>query len=296
MELRHGWRLLAIACGVFFFGTLGSFGQECRVTTTVRVRSDPGTSAVSLTSEQLTAKIGANPARVISVTNAQKPATIVLIDFSSSMKAEWQQSLEAAKQLTGGAGDRVGVVVFNYQIFDFANGREATNKLLERLATLKPRMDGTALYDTLIEVANSAKDPNTVLIFLSDGKDNESHNTPEQTIDLFLKNRWPPVFGLVLDYSDDEKRRGYFKKVVTETGGILAHPSSASGVAEAASQLWSTIDAPFTVVLQASQPVLKPEKLKIEMIGPNGNSGHRTEIVHVSMISGCDATAPPVTN
>ena len=76
------------------------------------------------------------------------------------------------------------------------------------------------------------------------------------------------------------------------TGGVLAYPSSASKVAEAASELSSEINAPFTIVLQASPPVLKPQKLKLEVVGPS----HGTKVAHVAEITGCDATLTPSTN
>lgn len=116
------------------------------------------------------------------------------------------------------------------------------------------------------------------------------------TVDWFLKNRWPPVFGLVLDYAHNQTRRGNFKKIVAGTGGVLAYPSSASKVAEAASELSSEINAPFTIMLQASQPVLKPQKLKLEVVGPDGKPSHGTEVAHVAEITGCDATSTPSTN
>lgn len=266
------------------------------MTTTVRVLSN-GIPTVSLAPVQLGAKIGGSPATVVSVTREPKPVTILLIDISSSMKEIWGQSLAAAKQLSASAGDGVAVVVFGDQIVDHASGREPTDKLLDRLATLQIKTvgTGTALYDALIEVAGAAKNPNTALIVISDGEDNASLHSTDQTVDSFLKNRWPPVFGLVLDYSHNQTRREYFKKIVDGTGGILAYPS-ASKVAEAASELSSEINTPFTIVLQASPPVLKPQKLKLEVVGPDGKPSHGTKVVHVAEITGCDATPAPSPN
>jgi uncharacterized protein with von Willebrand factor type A (vWA) domain len=249
MRLRHLRYVLVIACGAFFIA-LSSFGQECRVTTTVRVLNEHGMSDLSLTPEQLSARIGSGSAKVVSVTQGAKPVTILLIDISSSMKEMWAQSVAAAKQISAGAGDRVAVVVFREQIVDHASGREPTDKLVDRLATLKTSMGGTALYDTLIDTAGAAKNPNTALVVISDGEDNASRHSSDQTVDWFLKNRWPPVFGLVLDYAHSQTRRGYFKKIVAGTGGVLAYPSSASKVAEAASELSSAINMPFTITLQ----------------------------------------------
>jgi hypothetical protein len=296
VQLWHPWRLLVIAWVAFGIVVVGSFGQECRVTTTVRVLSQHGIPTVSLKPEQLSAKIGGSPATVVSVAQEPKPVTILVIDISSSMKEMWGQSVAAAKQVSASAGDRVAVVVFSDQIVDDASGREPTDKLLDRLATLKISLGGTALYDTLMEVAGAAKNPNTALVVISDGEDDASLHSSDQTVDSFLKNRWPPVFGLVLDYAHNQRRREYFKKIVDGTGGVLAYPSSASKVAEAASEVSSEINAPFTIMLQASPPVLKPQKLKLEMVGPDGKPSHGTKLAHVAEITGCDATPTPSTN
>lgn len=296
MQLWHPCRLLVIACLALCIGIVGSFGQECRVTTTVRVQSEHGRSTISLAPERLRAKIGASPARVVSVTQEPKPATILLIDISSSMKEMWEQSVAAAKQLSVSAGDSVTLVVFRERILGHATGREPTNQLLDRLATLKTSMGGTALYDTLIEAAAAAKNPNTALVVISDGEDNASRHSSAQTVDLFLRNHWPPVSGLVLDYGRSRTRRDYFKNIVTGTGGVVVYPPSASKVAETASELSSEINVPYTIVLQASQPVLKPQKLKLEVVGPDGKTSHGAEIAHVAEISGCDATPIPSTD
>jgi Mg-chelatase subunit ChlD len=296
MQLWHACRLLVIGCVVFRTGVVGSLGQECRVTTTLRVLRGHDSSTVSLAPEELRAKIGGSPARVVSVTQEPKPVTVLLVDISSSMKEMWEQSVAAAKQLSASAGERVAVVVFREQILGHASGREPTDQLLDRLASLKTSMGGTALYDTLIEVAGAAKYPNTALVVISDGEDNASRHSSDQTVDSFLKHRWPPVFGLVLDYAHDQKRREYFKKIVAGTGGVFAYPSSASKVAEAASELSSEINAPFTITLLAPQSILRPQKLKLEVVGPDGRPSRGTEVAHVAEVTGCDETPTPSTN
>lgn len=285
-------RVLALGFGLVFISYI-SLAEECRVTTTVRLLDEHGDSALNISPEQLSAEIGGSQAKVVSIAAGTKPVTILLMDISSSMKETWGQSVAAAKQIATSAGDKVAVVVFRERILDHASGREATDKLLDGLANEKPSMGGTALYDSLIEVASAAKNPNTALVVISDAGDNASHNSSDQTVNWFLKNRWPPVFGLVLDYAHDHTHREYFKKIVVGTGGLVAYPSSASKVAEAASELSGKINAPFTITLQASQPVLKPEKLKLEVVGSDGHPRHDFKIAHVAEITACDATSIP---
>jgi hypothetical protein len=287
------WRALVVALSLLFI-TQASLGQECRVTTTVRLVDEHGSPVLNIAPEQLKAEIGGSPAKVVAFAAGTKPVTILLIDISSSVSETWGQSVAAAKQLAGSAGDRVAAVVFRDRILDHASGREATDKLLDRLSTVKTSMGGTALYDSLIEVAGAAKNPDAALIVISDGHDNASRNSSDHVVDQFLKNRWPPVFGLVLDYVHKEARPG-FKKIIAETGGLAAYPSSATKVAEAASELSAEVNAPFMVTLQASHPVLKPEKLKLEVMGPDGKPRHGIQISHVAEITACDETPLPPT-
>ena len=283
-----------VAFTLAFLMTRSGFGQECRVTTTVRLVDEHGHPALNISAEQLKAEIGGSPAKVISLAEGTKPETILLIDISSSsMKEMWGQSVAAAKQLSAGAGDRVATVIFRERILDYASGREATDKLLDSLATLKTSIGGTALYDTLIEIAGRAKSPDTALVVIGDGEDNASRNSSDQTVNWFLKNRWPPVFGLVLDRDHDHTRRGYFKKIVAGTGGLVVYPSSASKVAESASELSADINAPFTITLQAPQLLSEPAKLKLEVVASDGKPRRDIQIAHVAQVTACDATQGP---
>jgi len=290
LKMRRFSRVLILAFGIALIART-SFGQECRVTTTVRLLDEHSVSR-NVTPEELTAQIGGRPAKVISIERGTPPVTILLIDVSSSMKQTWDQSVAAAKQLFANAGDRVAVVIFREQILDRASGSAAASKLLDHLANEKIGYSsgGTALYDSLIAVAGAAKKPDTALVVISDGGDNASRNSSDQTVKWFLKNHWPPVFGLILDYATDQTRRGYFNKIAAGTGGLAAYPSSASKVAEAAAELSAQINAPFTITLQPSQRITKPENLKLEALGLNGKRRNDIQIAHVAEITACDAT------
>lgn len=264
--------------------------EECRITATVRLLDEHG-PVLSIAPERLKAQIGGSPAQVVSATPRPKPVTIVMIDASSSMKEEWAQSLAAAKQIVAGAGERVAVVVFRDRILDHASGPQAVNQLLDRLATQKTGMGGTAQYDALIQIAAAAKNPDTVLVVIGDGEDNASRNSSDQTLNLFLRNHWPPVFGVVLDYSHDHTRRGYFKKIVVGTGGLVAYPS-ASKIGEAASALSAEINAPLMITLKPSQAIVKPEKLKVEFVAPDGKPSD-IQVAHVAEVTSCNATTAP---
>ena len=129
------------------------FGQECRVSTTLRFIKEDGKPLTSVTADQIRAKIGGGLAKTISLTPNSKPSLLLLIDNSSSIKGMWNELISAAKQLANAAGDDVAAVVFRERILAAANGSLETAKLLDGLPAMIPQPGGTTVYDTLIEVA-----------------------------------------------------------------------------------------------------------------------------------------------
>lgn len=202
------------------------------------------------------------------------------------MKDEWPQSIAAARQLAAKAGDRVAAIVFREKIVAQAAGPVDTNKLLDELATMKTIRGGTALYNTLIDVAGRVKNRNSALVVISDGEDNMSHYSPEQTVKLFAQSSWPPVFGVVLDYTHGETRRGYFRKIVESTGGLMVMPSSASKVADAVDRLAANIFGSFMVTLEPSRPAASLAKLRLEVVGP----GKKVHVAHMAEVGNCEPT------
>lgn len=281
--------LVALAAGAVF-------GQECRVTTTIRLLDEHGTPVRDITPEQLTAEVGGHPAKIAAANQGSTPVTILMIDISSSMEDVWPKAVAAAKQISADAGDRVAVAVFRDQILAHASGREATNKLIDSLPSAKTSRGGTAIYDSVAAMASAATHPDTVLVIITDGGDNASHHSAEQTANSFLKNRWPPVFALVLDYTEPHTHREYFKKIPVTTGGVVLYPLSASKIPEAASELSADINSPLVVTLLMAEPITKPEKLKLAVLGPDGKPRHDIQIAHVADLAACDPTPAPPPN
>jgi hypothetical protein len=298
--MKHWWavaglllcRLLAsiiVIAGM----TRSGLGQECRVTTTVRLLDEHQQAVQNVVADQLKAEVGGNPAKIIALSPNAKPGLILLLDASSSVKGTWNQSIAAAKQLASRAGDDIAIIVFRDRIRGYATGRADVEKLLDQLSSQTPSAGGTALYDALIEVAGQLSNRNVAMIVISDGEDNSSSHSSDATVSLFLRSSWPPVFGLILDYGHEQTRRGYFKKIAAATGGYAVYPSSGSKVPAAVNDLAATVFAPFTVMLRPSRPISKPAKLKVEVIGADNKPRHDIRSVHAAEIAGCDAPLPP---
>jgi hypothetical protein len=205
------------------------------------------------------------------------------------MKKTWKQSIAAARQLVDAVGENVNLFAFDIGISAYAVGRSKSEDLLDRLlqqgAPNPP--GGTALYDTLIEVARRVTAHNATIVVISDGGDNVSHHSPDAAASLFLSSSWPPVFALVLDYEETDRRRGYFKKIPAATGGLILYPASASKVPSATKELADVVLNPVTMRLELPQPMTDSAKLELEVVREDGRPRKDINVLHVAKLAIC---------
>ena len=217
---------------------------------------------------------------------------VLFLDASGSMKHSWVQSIAAAKQLASST-EHIALVVFREGLLLHTNGHSETNKLLDELASKNDNWGGTPLYDALIQIATGVGKQNVVLVVITDGQDNMSQHSADETTALFLRSSWPPVFGLVLDYDHEGPRREYFKKIVTATGGLIVRPPSASEVLHAASELADETASVYNVTLQTKQLSVAKTKLKLEMAAADKKAIRGIRIAHVAEVTGCQPSSAP---
>jgi|KBSMisStandDraft_5_1062788.scaffolds.fasta_scaffold81513_2 hypothetical protein len=268
-----------------------ALGQDCTVRTIFRAIDKHGQPAMTITPDRIKAEISGIPANVDSL-SAAKPDVILMVDVSSSMKDVWNQVIEAANQLLERAGGNVVVVAFGEEIYGHATGRVSSKDFLNQLSKhVYSGRRGTALYDSLIEVASHVTSRDAAIVIISDGEDDMSRNSSDQTVTLFLKSSWPPVFGLILDYSEGGSHgvRRYFKKISTATGGAVLYAPSASKVSVVTDGLTKMVLNSFDVVLQPAQSLTNPARLKLEAIGSQGREDKEISLLHVAEIAGCDS-------
>jgi hypothetical protein len=136
---------------------------------------------------------------------------------------------------------------------------------------------------------NSLKTPNAAIVVLSDGGENASTHSSDATVQLLIRTSSPSVFALILDYDREHSySRGYFKKIPTDTGGLIEYPPSSSTVPEAMAKLIATLQNTLVVALQPSKPVTKMARLKLDAIGPNGKPQHDIRLLTVAEVASCD--------
>jgi VWA domain-containing protein len=289
-------RLTLVSVASISIGMLvGSvYGQSCEASTPLRLVDRRGQPVANITRDQLRVKVNGTPVTVRSLEPVTKPGVVLILDVSPSMKKTWKQSMAAAKQLVEAVGENVDLFAFDMGISAYAVGRSKSEDLLDRLlqqgAPNPPR--GTALYDTLIEVARRVTTHNATIVVITDGGDNASYHSSDATASLFLSSSWPPVFALVLDYEETNTRRGYFKKIPAATGGLILYPASASKVSSTTKELADVVLNPIAMGLQLSQPTADSAKLEVEVVGENGRPSKEINVLHAAKLTACNPHEP----
>jgi Ca-activated chloride channel family protein len=182
----------------------------------------------------------------------------LLIDSSGSMYdkrvAVDKASLDFVK--LSNPEDEEFLVDFSWEAFidqDFTNN---IDKLQQGLGYIKSS-GGTAIYDALVASADylskNAKHPKQVLLVITDGEDNASSATLEQTIRRIQDLDGPVIYCVGLLFGDDtDKResrhaRRVLETLAEQTGGAAYFPKSVKEVDAIAAEVAQDIRTQYTI-------------------------------------------------
>ncbi len=182
----------------------------------------------------------------------------LLIDSSGSMYdkrvAVEKASLDFVK--LSNPQDEEFLVDFSWEAFidtDFTNN---IDKLREGLGYIKSS-GGTAIYDALVAsadyLAKNAKHPKQVLLVVTDGEDNASTATLEQTIRRIQDLDGPVIYcvGLLFGEDTDKRESRHARRVLEtlaeQTGGAAYFPKSVNQVDEIAAEVAQDIRTQYTI-------------------------------------------------
>jgi Ca-activated chloride channel homolog len=182
----------------------------------------------------------------------------LLIDSSGSMydkrAAVDKTSLDFVK--LSNPDDEEFLVDFSWEAFidqDFTNN---IDKLQEGLGFIKSS-GGTAIYDALVAsadyLAKNAKHPKQVLLVVTDGEDNASSATLEQTIRRIQDLDGPVIYcvGLLFGEDTDKRESRHARRVLEtlaeQTGGAAYFPKSLKDVDAIAAEVAQDIRTQYTI-------------------------------------------------
>jgi Ca-activated chloride channel homolog len=182
----------------------------------------------------------------------------IIIDNSGSMRDKRAAVNAAALDLVKASNreDEAFVVNFSDEAFIDCDFTSDIGKLREGLSHIDSK-GGTALYDAVVasadQLAKGAKRPKQALLIITDGEDNASTFSLEQTIRRVQDLQGPVVYSIGLLFGDEgggrESRRAKraLKLLSEETGGMSFFPKSLADVDEIAAEVARDIRNQYTI-------------------------------------------------
>ena len=189
----------------------------------------------------------------------------ILVDNSGSMRSKRGAVNAAALDLVRASNpqDEAFIVNFSDEAFIDQDFTSDLNKLRDGLAHYDSK-GGTALYDATVasadELSKGAKRPKQVILIITDGEDNASGLTLEQTIRRVQDLGGPIVYCIGLLFGDDgggheaRQAKRALQLLAQETGGIAYFPRSLNDVDPVATEVARDIRSQYTIGYHSTKP------------------------------------------
>ena len=243
--------------------TLRENAYEVRLNATVI--DNNGRSIQTLTKDAFRVYEDGVPQTISSFRHEDLPVSLgILIDSSGSMYDKRLAVEEASLDLVklSNPQDEAFVVDFSWEAFIDQDFTSDINKLQKGLDYIKSS-GGTALYDALVAsadyTAKNAKHPKQVLLVITDGEDNASTATLEQTIRRIQDIDGPVIYsiGLLFGQDTDKREARHARQVLEalsqETGGVAYFPKSVKDVDAIAAEVAKDIRTQYTIAYHSTK-------------------------------------------
>jgi VWFA-related protein len=184
----------------------------------------------------------------------------IVIDNSGSMREKRDKVNKAALNLVRSSNpqDQVFVVNFNDEYYLDQALTSDINKLREALEKVEAR-GGTALYDAIVASADymkkNARLQKKVLFVVTDGEDNASRESLEETVRRLQEENGPAVYAIGLLGEEKARRaRRALETIAQRTGGIAFLPRTLDEVDEISRTVAHDIRNQYTIGYKPSTP------------------------------------------
>jgi Ca-activated chloride channel family protein len=206
------------------------------------------------------------PQTIASFRHEDLPVSLgILIDSSGSMYDKRSAVGKASLDLIrlSNPEDEAFLVDFSYEPFIDQDFTRDIKKLEEGLNYVKAS-GGTALYDAIVAsadyLAQNGKQPKQVLLVITDGEDNASTSTLEETIRRVQELDGPTIYcvGLLFGPDEDKRESRHAKRVLEtlaeQTGGVAYFPRRLEDVDGVAAQVAADIRQQYTIAYTSTKP------------------------------------------
>lgn len=204
--------------------------------------------------------------KILAFRQEDAPVSIgILIDSSGSMYDKQQAVNTAALDLVklSNPQDQAFLVDFSSEPFLDQGFTSDIGKLEASLSYIKAS-GGTALYDAVLAsadyLAKNAKWPKQVLLIVTDGEDNASTATLEETVHRVQDLNGPAIYCIGLLFGDDVSHgeahhaRDVLSDLAQQTGGEAYFPHSLRDVDEIAHEVAEDIRSQYTIAYRSTDP------------------------------------------
>jgi Ca-activated chloride channel family protein len=232
---------------------------------------------------------------LISFQHTDLPVSIALVvDNSGSMSRKRPSVNKSAMDLIQASNpqDEAFVVNFSDEAFIDQDFTSDVNKLRDGLAHLEAR-GGTALRDAVVasadKLAADAKNPKQVLILITDGDDNASTLSLEQTIHRVQQLSGPVIYSIGLLFGgelgrredreerrEDRDARRALEMLSNETGGAAFFPKNIGQVDQIAAEVARDIRNQYTLGYHSTKPTTEPGFRRLEVTAKARGMGKLT--------------------
>jgi Ca-activated chloride channel family protein len=206
------------------------------------------------------------PQTITSFQHQDIPVSLgILVDNSGSMRMKRQAVNSAALDLVhySNQDDESFVVNFSDEAYIDQDFTSSVAKLRDGLSHIDSK-GGTALYDAIMASADylskNSKRPKQVLLVITDGEDNASSTTLEETVRRIQDLQGPIVYSIGLLYDDQgggreaHRARRALEMLASETGGISFFPKNLEQVDEIAGEVAHDIREQYTIGYHSTKP------------------------------------------
>jgi VWFA-related protein len=214
---------------------------------------------------------------IVSFQHTDLPVSIALvIDNSGSMSKKRPSVNKSALDLVEASNpqDEAFVVNFSDEAYIDQEFTSNVSKLRDGLSHIESR-GGTALYDAVVasadKLVSDGKRPKQVLVIVTDGEDNASTLTLEQTIRRVQELSGPVIYSIGLLFGDEMSHaevrhaRRALEMLSTETGGIAFFPKNIEQVDEIAAEVARDIRSQYTIGYHSSKASSEPGFRRVQV-------------------------------
>jgi Ca-activated chloride channel homolog len=225
---------------------------------------------------------------IVSFQHSDLPVSIALVvDNSGSMSKKRPSVNKSALDLVEASNpqDEAFVVNFSDEAYIDQEFTSNVNKLRDGLAHIESR-GGTALYDAVVASADKlvadASRPKQVLVIVTDGEDNASTLSLEQTIRRVQELSGPVIYSIGLLFGDEMSRaevrhaRRALEMLSAETGGIAFFPKNIEQVDEIAAEVARDIRSQYTIGYHSTKPTTQPGFRRVQVTAEEPGAGKLT--------------------